>query len=154
MESLHGVLTAHRDLEHAWRSAAVRLRVWAASFVERELGELAGGTPSLPGSAWVASTILPRIGAKNPYSFVAPVFQPAKRADWKVGVMAARFIGNFKLQLCALIAPDESAEGLVAQSPDCGSAGFPARHSAGRQVGRPNPQVEKPALHRGSMKSF
>jgi hypothetical protein len=33
-----------------------------------------------------------RIGAMNPFSFVAPVFQPARRADWKVGVTAARFM--------------------------------------------------------------
>ena len=33
-----------------------------------------------------------RIGTMNPFSFVVPVFQPARRADWKVGVTAARFM--------------------------------------------------------------
>ena len=32
-----------------------------------------------------------RIAAINPISFVAPVLQPARRADSKVGVTAARF---------------------------------------------------------------
>src|SRR6185369_11895223 len=35
---------------------------------------------------------LRRIGVMNPFGFVAPVFQPARRADWKVGVTAARFM--------------------------------------------------------------
>jgi NADPH-dependent glutamate synthase beta subunit-like oxidoreductase len=33
-----------------------------------------------------------RIGAMNPFSFVGPVFQPARPADWKVGVTAERFM--------------------------------------------------------------
>ena len=33
-----------------------------------------------------------RIGTMNPFSFVVPVFQPARRADSKVGVTAAGFM--------------------------------------------------------------
>ena len=43
-----------------------------------------------------------RIGTMNPFSFVAPVFQPARRADWKVGVTAARFMESLH-SFCARI---------------------------------------------------
>ena len=31
----------------------------------------------------------------EPGTFVTPVFQPSRRADWKVGVTATRFMGSF-----------------------------------------------------------
>ena len=34
----------------------------------------------------------------NPFDFVALVFQPARRADWKVGAAIFRFMGSFALQ--------------------------------------------------------
>jgi hypothetical protein len=38
-----------------------------------------------------------RIEAMNPCGLVAPVFQPARRADWKVGVTAKRFMESKKI---------------------------------------------------------
>ena len=35
-----------------------------------------------------------RIGAMNPFSFVAPVFQSARRAEWKVGVTGSTVHGE------------------------------------------------------------
>ena len=52
----------------------------------------------------------------NPCSFVAPVFQPARRADWKVGVTAARFMESLHGFLTAHWDHEPSAERVGARA--------------------------------------
>jgi hypothetical protein len=61
----------------------------------------------------------------NSFSFVTPVFQPARRADWKVGVMENGLFGSTPFP-CAYLAffavelPDLGSPGSVPIRPDRG----------------------------------
>ena len=55
---------------------------------------------------------LPRIEALNPFTFVALLFQPARRADWKVGVTAARFIAVIESGVETVTYHNASAQAL------------------------------------------
>jgi hypothetical protein len=41
----------------------------------------------------------------KPFSFGAPVFQPARRADWKVGFTAAQFMERIHRNICSRLEP-------------------------------------------------
>ncbi len=56
----------------------------------------------------------------NLLSLVTPVFQPARLADWKVGVTATRFMGNLELEKSRLKPPTSKNQtrGEADQAPE------------------------------------
>jgi hypothetical protein len=64
-----------------------------------------------------------RVGAMNRFNFVTPVFQGARRADWKAGLMANRFIGSLTLQHRTHRGPERSCRQRVSVL-ECGDGVF------------------------------
>jgi hypothetical protein len=84
------------DLEHRTRIRAInrssRRKEALTVFPRSRMSLLTSAATRFMGSLHTDG--LMRSGTMSRFSFVAPVFQPAGRADWKVGVTATRFMGS------------------------------------------------------------